>query len=287
MVRRWFDLFLLSALVGFVAALPLPGRGAAAQTSLSLILDLDPAAPGIQSTREVAPGTTFAVDVIAEGVPEGRPVGAFQFYLVYDDAVVLAAEVVDDGTALDDNPDANQEALGPKGWDCSVFGAAFPRGDQDPVSGPSHGTAFIGCLNPTGPYPATGSVTLATVRFNVVGSSGQSDLRLEKAVVGDKEGIELGSCYPVTYFDAGCQPGQVTIGRAVPSAVEETPAGARATPAGTGATPAATPTPPSLGGGSQRSWPWPGLGWVLAGLAAAAVVASALFYLRARAASRR
>lgn len=287
-MRRWFDRFFLSALVGLVAALPLSGQGAAGQASVSLILDVDPAAPGIQSTREVAPGDSFAVDVIVQDVPEDRPVALFQFDLVYDDTVILAPEVPDDGTALDDNPDANQEALGPKGWDCSVFGAAFPQGDRDTASGPGHGRAFLACLNYTGPYAATGNVTLATVRFNVVGSSGQSDLRVEKALVGDADGIELGTCNPVTSFDAGCEPGSVTIGQAAFSpAGEETAAVPEQTPAGPEATPAVTPAPPSPGDESQRPWPWPGVGWVLAGLAAAAVVASALFYLRARAARGR
>jgi hypothetical protein len=294
-LRRWSDLLLLSALVGLVAALPLPGQGAAAQVPVSLVLDLDPSAPGIQSTREVAPGDSFAVDVIAEGVPQGSPVAALQFNLVYDDTVILAPEVPDEGNALDDNPDANQEALGPKGWDCSVFGAAFPQGDKDPVSGPGHGEAFIACLNPVGPYPATGNVTLATVRFNVVGSSGQSTLQLEEAVVDEENGSELGTCNPVVYLDAGCQPGQVTIGQAAPppageetaAAPEETPAGREATPAGQEATPiAATTLPPPSAEESGGPWPWPGLGWVLAGLAAAGAVGGAVLYLRARLARR-
>ena len=287
-MRRWFDLLLVSALMGLAAVLPLSGQGAAGQTPVSLKLDLDPAAPGIQSTRELALGTSFAVDVVAEGIPEDRPVGAFQFYLVYDDTAILAPEVSDDGTALDDNPDADQGALGTKGWDCSVFGSAFPVGDKDEASGPGHGRAFIGCLNPLGPFSATGSLTLATVRLNVVGSSGESDLHLEEAVVGDGEGAELGSCNPVTYFDAGCESGRVAIGQAVSMPAGEESPQAEASPAGTEETPAAeaTPSPSSTpdveSGESADSWPWPGLGFVLAGLAAAALVAGAALYFRAR-----
>ena len=290
-MRRWFDLLLLAAFAGLAAAVPLPGQGAAGQSPVLLKLDLDPGAPGIQSTRQVAPSTTFDIDVVAEGIPEGRPVGAFQFFLVYDDALILASEVPDDGTAVNDNPDANEDALGRQGLDCSVLGTAFPKGDVDEASGPGHGMAFIGCLNLTGPFRATGSVTLATVRFNVVGSSGESDLQLERAVVGDSEGGELGTCAPVIYFDAGCEPGLITVGEGAmspagepsPAATEETPS-AQSTPAPE-ATPAAEATevpPSSSSGDSGGPWPWPGLGWVLAGLAAAGAVAGVVLYVRVR-----
>jgi hypothetical protein len=278
------------ALLATAASLPLLGAArpaggqATAQSPISLSIDMDPETPGIQSTRQVAPGASFAVDVVVEGVPADRPLGAFQFSLVYDDTVILAPEVADEGTALDDNPDANQEALGRQGWDCSVFGAAFPQGDRDTESGPGHGKAFIACLNPEGPFQATGTVVLATVRFNATASAGQSDLSLEEAVVGDDGGTEIGSCNPATAFEARCEPARVTIGQAVPSptgegtvaAPEETPAGQEATPVATAALPATS------AGESEGPWPWPGVGWILAGLAAAAVVGGAALYLRSR-----
>jgi hypothetical protein len=247
------------------------------QSPMSLSVDMDPDTPGIQSSREVAPGAAFAVDVVAEGIPADHPVGAFQFDLVYDDTVIVAPEVADEGTALDDNPDANQDALGPEGWNCSVFGVAFPQGDKDTETGPGHGRAFIACLSASGPFKATGTVTLATVRFNVTASAGQSDLTLENAVVGDDGGTEIGSCNQAIAFEAQCEPGKVTVGQAALSpAGQETAAVPQPTPVA--AATAASPSANESGG----SWPWPGLAWVLAGLAAAVVAGGAVLYLRAR-----
>lgn len=298
-MRKWVNLLLLAALSGLVAGLLLPGREAVGQAAISLSIDLDPAAPGIQSSREVAPGASFTVAVVAEGIPEGRPLGSFQFNLLYDDTIIRAPEVADDGRALDDNPDADDESFGTQGWDCSIYGTSFPKADLDVATGPDHGDAFLACLNVSGPFEAKGTVTLATVRFDVVASTGQSQLSLQKAVLGDFEAAELGSCNPSVYFQARCEPASVTVAQGAPSTTgEETPAAAEATAAGPEASPVATPgetpaapeatpvataaQPSSAGGGSSGTWPWPGVGWVLLGLVAAAAVGGVLIILRGR-----
>jgi hypothetical protein len=188
------------------------------------------------SSLSVPPGASFSVAVCVEDPPAA--VAAFTFSVVYDDTVIVAPEVADDGTALDDNPDANQAALG-DGWDCSVFGTAFPQGDADPDSGPGHGLAKLGCLSLAGPYTFASTGYLALVNFQAQGVAGTSALALSQVVLDDETPDEIGQCNPSLYSPVPCVDGTVAVGGA--PVATSTPVVTRGTtPA---ATPAVTPTP--------------------------------------------
>lgn len=289
-------LFVSSAVAAiFMAVAPLlPGlHGAGAQEAISLAVDADPATPGVQAHRTVAPGESFALAVVLDGVPPSVAVGGFHFQLTYDDTLVTAPEVADDGTALDDNPDANEEVLGERGWDCSILGTTFPTGDREPAGGPGQGQAFIACINPFGAQPVTGELTLATVRLVAGDAEGETDLSLGPAQVLTGEGIEMGSCGPVIDIEADCGSATIAISEEATASVE-TPAltspqdAATATGAAGPATREASPvadTPTAIaaeeeGGGGV--WPWPGVAWILLGVVGAAALVSGVAYLRSR-----
>ncbi len=191
------------------------------------------------SSLSVTHPASFSVALCVEDPPS--PVGSFNIEVVYDDTIILAPEVADSGTALDDNPDANQAALG-GGWNCSGFGFAYPVGDGDPLSGPGHGRAKIGCLSLTGPFTFASTGDVALVNFDTQGPDGTSSLALENVIVGDVIGAEQGSCNPAIGFPMPCVDGSVTVGplataTATPTVTATSPPAATAT-----ATPTATPT---------------------------------------------
>jgi hypothetical protein len=197
------------------------------------------------SSLSVAPGASFSVAVCVEDPPAA--LGAFAFDVIYDDTVIVAPEVADEGAALDDNPDANQAALG-AGWDCSGFGLAFPTGDIDPAAGAGHGQARIGCLNYAGPYPFTSTGYVALINFNAQGAAGGSTLALASLVLGDSAAAEMGSCNPTVAVAVPCVDGAVSVGGA-PVATSTPVVTPGTTPAVTpettpGATPTPAPTPP-------------------------------------------
>ena len=204
------------------------------------------------SSVSVPPGATgFSVAVCVEDPPAA--VGVFAFDVLYDDTVIVAPEVADVGAGLDDNPDANQAALG-DGWDCSGFGLAFPRGDADAASGPGHGDARLGCASLVGPYPFATTGYVALVNFQAQGVVGSSTLALASVVLGDDVADEIGSCNPSVSFSMPCVDGAVSVGGA--PVVTATPGGTPAatpgsTPAGPpGTTPTPAPTPPP----EQSDW---------------------------------
>jgi hypothetical protein len=159
-------------------------------------------------------GSTYRVAVCVKDPPVA--IGSFSFELVYDDTLNRAPEVADSGMGLDDNPDANagtttwpnsttDDDLGGS-WDCSGFGNFYPKGDIDPATGPGHGRARIVCISLEGPSTLGDNETegtLATVRFNVIGT-GPDTLHLENVYVADKDGAEIGSCNPAILVPIPC-----------------------------------------------------------------------------------
>jgi hypothetical protein len=196
------------------------------------------------SSVSVAKSSSFEVAVCVESPPSA--LGSFSFDVVYDDTIILAPEVADSGTALDDNPDANQAALG-GAWDCSGFNLAFPTGDADPVGGADHGKASIICLSLTGPFSFTSTGDIALIDFDTKGVDGNSSLALQNVIVGDAIGAEMGSCNPSISFPMPCVDGSVTVGGAAPPGATPTltPGAPSPSPTATSGLPAATSTPQS------------------------------------------
>jgi hypothetical protein len=171
------------------------------------ICDLPP-----DSSQTVPHPTSFDVGVCVEDPPTA--LGVFAFELVYDDTIIRAPEVANVAPAVDDNPDANQAALG-DGWDCSGFGFSFPRGDIDVAGGPGHGRAKLGCLSLAGPWTFTSTGYIALVHFNTQGTFASTTLVLENVTLGDPPGSELGTCNPVIGLPIPCVDGNVTVAAAV------------------------------------------------------------------------
>jgi hypothetical protein len=188
------------------------------------------------SSRTVSHPTSFDVAVCVEDPPTA--LGVFAFEVVYDDTVIVAPEVADVSPALDDNPDANQAALG-SGWDCSGFGLSYPKGDVDVATGAGHGRARIGCLSLAGPWTFTSTGYIARVNFNTQGPLASTTLALENVVLGDPPGNELGSCNPVVGVEMPCVDGSVTV--AAP--VTNTPTPTASLTSTVTLTPTRTPTP--------------------------------------------
>jgi hypothetical protein len=158
---------------------------------LQLAIDADPSIPDIQTSRTVAAGGPFPVDIVLVNPP--APLAVFSFELLYDDTIILAPEVADEPTAsLDDNPDANQAALG-EGWDCSILDINFPTGDGNLATGPDAGDASLNCWNLLGPYTFASTGVIASVMFAPVGH-GTTTLSLANVVLGDNQATEIGNC---------------------------------------------------------------------------------------------
>jgi hypothetical protein len=149
--------------------------------ALQLAVDLDAAAPGIQSTRDVAVGDVFRVAVVVLNIPDNAGLAAFNFELDYDRGVVIAPTFAG-GEATDRNPDLNQIGVGAD-WSC----LPAPQGDLDDAGGiegdgnPSTGQAFLSCFT-TG-AGNTGDIVLATIEFHAV-AAGSLTLDLANVNVG-------------------------------------------------------------------------------------------------------
>jgi hypothetical protein len=146
----------------------------------------------------------------------GEDVDGFVFYLNYNNAIVSAPEVVDAGTALDDNPDANvgattyttpafPDTLG-SNWDCSSGGISFPQGDQ------GGGTAFAACNSAGFDGGTLEDGPLAVITFEAL-SPGISALSFSVAqvLINDVE-FDIFECPDVeNTFDLTCTGGTITV----------------------------------------------------------------------------
>jgi hypothetical protein len=233
----------LTALVCMPLALgELPSR-VRAQGGASLALDADAsngsgACSPIDSNVEVEQGDEILVAICLTNAGE-VPLAGYQFGITYDDRVIAAPEVSDDGAGLDDNPDANagsttfsSPALG-DGWDCSAGVGAYPEGDDD---GEQNGTGLAfsgGCASvPPGGKSFTQG-PLAVIRFNAQGG-GETRLTPTNVQITDDSLFEVGSCAPGIDAPMDCEGATITVsGAPVP-----------------GVTPGAVITPgtPSIGG---------------------------------------
>ena len=174
-----------------------------------LAIDVDPFAFGIQTSGAVSVSAPFSVDIVLVDPP--NLLGAFTLSLLYDDNIIRGTELTDTpgGDSLDDNPDANQAALG-GGWDCSILDLTFPTGDTNPETGPQAGKATISCWSITGPYQFASTGVIASVNFVPV-SLGSTALYLAEVVLGDSAGGEIGSCNPVTSTEIACGAASITV----------------------------------------------------------------------------
>jgi hypothetical protein len=177
-----------------------------AKPTIVVSVDTDPTVPGIQTKRTVR-GGTFTVDIVVSGLPASPGLAAFQFDLVYDQRVLLAPTLGAPVSALDRNPDANQEYLNSTGHDFDC-GMPAPSGDGDPDS--AVGAAFILCLSIADAPAIAGEGVLASVTFQVVGS-GTADLRLDMVALCDTEVNEIGSCYGDMEPTADCRGASVEV----------------------------------------------------------------------------
>ncbi len=174
-----------------------------------LVLDVDPVTAGVQTSGAVSLSSSpFRVDIILANPPV--PLAAFQLSLRYDDTIIRAPEVDQAAPSLDDNPDANQVALG-GGWDCSMSGAAFPQGDSNPATGPQGGEASIACINVLGPYTFTSTGVIASVTF-VPAARGTTSLSLSSVALTSSQGEAYGRCNPATpSTEIPCGTGSIAV----------------------------------------------------------------------------
>ena len=197
------------------------GRGvppvSAQGVEVSLDTDIsDGACVDIDSELTTSVGESFQVAVCVDGLPSGMIF--FQFDVMYDDTLLLAPEVADEGFALDDNPDANAGAttwgvsLGEEGQvDCTSGQIAFPMGDR--VPDPGEGAAFISCVNLLGPWPLGDEVdngVLAVITFKAL-KKGTDTLRLEGAELADAKAAQMGSCNPSLNIPMSCNGATIQV----------------------------------------------------------------------------
>jgi hypothetical protein len=245
-VWRWITVVGISLLATLALAVVLPrwNTGATATDGLTTFVDAD-STNGYcnlppDSSRNVPQSTSFDVAICVENPTS--PLYGFDFELVYDDSIVRAPEVTTNAPMLDDNPDANQTALG-GGWDCTGYGIAPPTGDVDPLTGSGHGRAKISCVSLIGPWTFTSTGYVAVVHFNALGIASTSDLALQSVyLTSAPSGGEMGSCNPDLDVPMPCVDGSVTVtGGAPPPTATKTPT-ITPTPTKT-PTPTVTPTP--------------------------------------------
>jgi hypothetical protein len=173
-----------------------------------LAIDVDPFTSGIQTSGAVSISTSFSVDIVLVDPPE--VLGAFYLSLLYDDNIIRGTELADaPGDSLDDNPNANQAALG-GGWDCSILDLAYPAGDKNPETGPQAGDAWISCWSLTGPYQFASTGVIASVNFVPV-SPGSTWLDLANVLLGNSGGVEMGSCNPISSKEMTCGAASITV----------------------------------------------------------------------------
>lgn len=167
-------------------------------SGLEFIVDMNASQPGIQATRDVNPGDTFKVAIVAMNVPPNQlntgGITAFNFTIDYDKTKIVAPTITG-GSATERNPDLNVPELGgdAAGWDC----LPAPEGDLDDPGGimgdgnPETGQAFLSCF--TVGAKESGTLTLAVVTFTAI-AGGSSNVSLSNLSVGDIIGLNVASC---------------------------------------------------------------------------------------------
>ena len=195
---------------------------AAAEEPLTVSLDMDAWDGGpcadIDATADHDCGSTYKVGLCVSGLynDPDLAIGSFSFDVLYDDTLNTAPEVTDVAPALDDNPDANENEYGDGlgvAWACDNEGYAYPKGDKDPVTGPGHGDAFIGCGSNTGPYTMGDNETagvIAVIEFQAkAGNTDQTDNLVIKTTsyLADPHTNKMGQCDPTKPLPIECAGG--------------------------------------------------------------------------------
>jgi hypothetical protein len=169
---------------------------------VQIVVDMDAALPGVQSSRTLSIGDVFRVAIVVTNVPSDG-VSAFNFFLDYDRTKIVAPSYTG-GSSTDRNPDLHNATLG-DGWAC----LPAPEGDLDDPGGiegdgdPATGRALLSCFNPEG--ATSGTVVVSTVEFYAV-AGGESSLTLSGVAMGGGPGIiEFGRCE-----------GDITLGPVIP-----------------------------------------------------------------------
>lgn len=165
-------------------------------SDLRFVIDADASKPGIQASREVNPGDTFRVAVVAANVGESTGgLSAVQWTLNYDRTKIFAA-TISGGDSTARNPDLNVDGLGgaQAGWQC----LPAPEGDLDDPQGqngdgnPATGQAFLSCFSVGSPN-TMGDIVVAVVTFTAV-APGQVTLSLSDMVAGNGLAIAWAAC---------------------------------------------------------------------------------------------
>jgi uncharacterized repeat protein (TIGR01451 family) len=182
------------------------GRPAAASSPVTITVDADPTVAGAQSSRTVAQGSNFSVNINIGNVTD---LEAFNFELQYNQAVI-SAPTISSGPDTARNPSANVTFLSSTGrtWACSP---PNPSGDTNPD--PTIGVAFLSCYSTgssSGPSSSSENV-LATVQFNAL-ALGSSSLTLLNVNTFKAGGVETGSCNPTVTVPATCSGATIIVG---------------------------------------------------------------------------
>lgn len=162
---------------------------APADAIYQLVVDLDPAAPGVQTTRTASVGDRIRAAVVLANIPSGSTVAAFNFEVRYDRAVVVAPSYTG-GSSTERNPDLVPTA---GSWLC----IPAPEGDMDDPGGldgdgnPSTGQAFLSCFAPDGALE--GTQVLGIIEFVATGP-GTTQLQPAALAVGNSFSIAIGRC---------------------------------------------------------------------------------------------
>ena len=113
------------------------------------------------------------------------------------------------GPSVDDNPDANQSALGAN-WDCSILEVDFPTGDKNPATGPEGGEATINCWDVIGPWQICQHRRHRKRRIRARRLR-NGNLSLADVLLGDSNAVEIGSCNPIMDKEVTCETASITV----------------------------------------------------------------------------
>ncbi len=278
-MRRWFWalLVLVGVAVALVVVFSPFGNGSKTSAHIAdlngdteinsgdihLEIDMDPTngtgpCNPVDTTRNVTSGQTYTVAVCLTSAGTGEAPAAFNFNLLYDDTldtcVIPAGGEPSSGPGADGNPDANIGAttfstpsLGDQvtfppvaGWDCSGVGLTYPSCDTDLATGPSHGSAYLGCYTtgtPTLPAGDEVSAPVAEVTFTATGSVGEDSMSLTAVTAADFTTNTILNCEDVGY----CFGADAFVNETAPTDTPTPCSGGTCTPTPT-ATDTSTPT---------------------------------------------
>jgi len=266
---HWISLVFLAVVLAVVAlAVPRLGGGpekGAAQVPLVVSLDMDTSdgpCTDIDASASHGTGETYDVAICATGLYNGPGfgIGSFQFDVLYNDSLNAGTEVADAGTALDDNPDANENEYGDglgSGWACDNTSLAFPKGDKNPLTGPGNGDAFIACNSLTGPYTLGDNETagvIAVIEFTAI-SGGDDSLTIEAlGYLAYPDASKMGTCLDGDDYPMACTGGtdNKTGSTATPTPITPTPTPTNTPVCGGAEQPTCTPTPTRTA--TRKAW---------------------------------